>query len=138
VRTWLADTGPLVALVANDDQHHEWAVERSRESPTTVLTCEAVVSEVLFLLKRDGRNAEDFFPLIEAGFVRVEFDFGAEHKNVRRLMHRYQDRPMSFADACLVRMAEIQRGECCIWTLDHDFNFYRKNRNETLSLVAPW
>jgi uncharacterized protein len=126
VRLWLADTGPLVALLVGDDHYHEWAVECSKDAPATVLTCEAVVSEVLFLLKRDGHDAENFFALIEAGFIRVDFDFRAQHRHVRQLMQRYRARPMSFADACLVRMAEMQRGECCIWTLDRDFSVYRK------------
>jgi uncharacterized protein len=52
-------------------------------------------------------------------------------------MRRYRDRPMSFADACLVRMAELH-SDSCIWTLDRDFRFYRKNRRQTLSLVSPW
>ena len=43
---------------------------------------------------------------------------------------------MAFADACLVRMAEL-RPEACIWTLDEDFRFYRRNGRQTLPLVAP-
>jgi predicted nucleic acid-binding protein len=138
VSVWLADTGPLVAVLISGDRFHEWAATCVKDAPATVLTCEAVVSEALFLLKRDGHEADAFFALIEAGFVRVDFSIQNEHKSVRQLMQRYRNRPMSFADACLVRMAEMQRGECCIWTLDRDFSFYRKNRNETLSLVAPW
>ena len=135
---WLADTGPLVAVLINGDSFHDWAAMCIKDAPATVLTCEAVVSEALFLLKRDGHDPDAFFALIEAGFVRVDFSIHDEHKNVRQLMQRYRNRPMSFADACLVRMAEMQRGDCCIWTLDRDFSIYRKNRNETLSLVAPW
>jgi hypothetical protein len=43
---------------------------------------------------------------------------------------------MAFADACLVRMAEVHPA-ACIWTLDGDFRFYRQNRRQTLSLVVP-
>ncbi len=135
---WLADTGPLVAVLIGGDSFHPWAATCIKDAPATVLTCEAVVSEALFLLKRDGHDPDAFFALFEAGFVRVDFSIQNEHKNLRQLMQRYRNRPMSFADACLVRMAEMQRGECCIWTLDRDFSIYRKNRNETLSLIAPW
>jgi predicted nucleic acid-binding protein len=132
------DTGPLVALLVGDDNQHAWAVEQSKQAPSTVLTCEAVVSEALFLLKRDRHDADDLFALVEAGFLRVDFDFRSESRHVRELMRRYSERPMSFADACLVRMAELRREDTCIWTLDRDFQVYRKHRGQTLSLVTPW
>jgi predicted nucleic acid-binding protein len=136
VKTWLIDTGPLVALLAGDDARHPWAVETSKESPATVLTCEGVISEALFLLKRAGHETGGLFSLVDAGFLRSDFDFHAEYRHVRDLLHRYRDRPMAFADACLVRMAEL-RPEASIWTLDADFRLYRKNRRQTLSLVMP-
>jgi predicted nucleic acid-binding protein len=136
VKTWLIDTGPLVALLVGDDTRHEWTVEASKQAPATVLTCDAVISEALFLLKRGGHTVDGIFALVETGFLRSEFDFHAEYRHVHDLMRRYRDRPMAFADACLVRMAEM-RPEASVWTLDDDFRFYRKNRRQTLSLVVP-
>lgn len=136
MKPWLIDTGPLVALLVRDDSQHLWAVEASRQAPATVLTCEAVISEALFLLKRGGHKTDALFALVETGFLRSEFDFHTEYRHVRDLMRRYRDRPMAFADACLVRMAEL-RPDTSVWTLDSDFRFYRKNRRQTLSLVVP-
>ncbi len=99
--------------------------------------CRALISEALFLLKRDGHDADDLFALAEIGFLHTDFDFPGEYGRVRELMRRYRDRPMSFADACLVRMAELQ-ADACIWTLDRDFHLYRMHRRRTLSLVTPW
>jgi predicted nucleic acid-binding protein len=138
VKTWLVDTGPLVALLVGDDTEHAWAVEQSKYAPPTVLTCDAVLSETLFLLKRDGHDTDDLFALVETGFLRSDFDFHSEYRRVRDLMRRYRERPMAFADACLVRMTELGREDACIWTLDRDFQFYRKHRRQTLSLVTPW
>jgi uncharacterized protein len=137
VRPWLIDTGPLVALLVGDDGQHAWAVEQSRHAPATVLTCDAVISEALFLLKRDGHDADGLFALVDAGFLRSDFDFHGEYRPVRDLLRRYRERPMSFADACLVRLAELH-ADACVWTLDRDFQFYRKHRRQTLSLVTPW
>ncbi len=137
MRRWLIDTGPLVALLVGDDHWHGWAVEQSKESPPSVLTCEAVVSEALFLLKRDGHGFDDLFGLVDAGFLRVDFDFAGEYARVHALMKRYRDRPMSYADACLVRMAEIHQA-ALVWTLDRDFQFYRKHRRQALPLRTPW
>lgn len=135
--SWLIDTGPLVALLVGDDRHHGWALEQSKQAPPTVLTCDAVISEALFLLKREGHEVDHLFDLVHAGFLHSAFDFHAEYRVVRDLMRRYRERPMTFADACLVRMAEL-RPEALVWTLDKDFHFYRKLGRQTLSLVSPW
>lgn len=137
MKSWLIDTGPLVALLVGDDHQHTWAVEQSKHAPATVSTCDAVLSEALFLLKRAGHETDALFELVEVGFLRSDFDFHAEYRHVRALMRRYRERPMAFADACLVRMAEL-RPEASIWTLDRDFHFYRKHGRQTLSLVTPW
>ena len=136
MKTWLLDTGPLVALLARDDAWHHWAVEASKQAPASVLTCDAVISEALFLIKRGGHRTDVLFGLVDMGLLRSEFDFRAQYRHVRDLMRRYRDRPMAFANACLVRMAELNPS-ACIWTLDGDFRFYRKDRRQTLSLVVP-
>jgi predicted nucleic acid-binding protein len=130
------DTGPLVALLTRTDLKHAWAVETLKRAPATVLTCDAVISETLFLLRRAGHEVASLFALVDVGFLRSDFDFHANYRHVRDLMHRYRERPMAFADACLVRMAEL-RPEASIWTLDADFRVYRKNRRQTLALVTP-
>jgi predicted nucleic acid-binding protein len=107
VKTWLIDTGPIVALLVGDDSQHRWVVEQSKHAPAWVLTCEAVISEALFLLKRDGHDSDDLFELVDTGFLRTDFSFRDQSRHVREFMRRYRDRPMSFADACLVRMAEL-------------------------------
>ena len=137
MKTWLIDTGPIVALLVGDDSQHGWVVEQAKHAPAWVLTCEAVISEALFLLKRDGHDPDDLFALVDAGFLRSDFNFRDQSRHVREFMRRYRDRPMSFADACLVRMAELH-ADSILWTLDEDFRFYRKNRRQTLSLVSPW
>lgn len=53
---------------------------------------------------------------------------------MRDLMVRYSNVPMSLADACLVRLAEITRLVC---TLDSDFKIYRAHRGRTIELLAP-
>lgn len=133
---WLIDTGPLVALLARDDAMHEWVVEQAKQAPTSVLTCDAVLSEALFLLKRAGHDPDGLFALAETGFLRSRFDFDRERPALRDLMRRYAKLPMAFADACLVRMAELNPG-AAIWTLDADFRVYRQHRRQTLPLIAP-
>ena len=51
-------------------------------------------------------------------------------------LKKYQDVPMSFADACLVRMAE-RDAEGIVFTLDNDFSIYRKNGRQTIPTLMP-
>ena len=60
----------------------------------------------------------------------------AEQVDVRALMHRYRSRPMSLADACLVRLSEIHAaGE--VFTLDSDFLIYRRHGNKVIPVLMP-
>jgi uncharacterized protein len=45
-------------------------------------------------------------------------------------------RPMSLADACLVRLAELHR-DAVIFTLDGDFIVHRRHGNKVIPLLMP-
>jgi len=51
-------------------------------------------------------------------------------------MMRYSNVPMSFADACLVRMSE-QYSDAVILTLDSDFRIYRRNKRQNIAVIIP-
>ena len=101
-----------------------------------MLTCEPVLTEAAFLLKRDGREADPLFALLERGVIRVALDIQKELADLRALMHRYRNRPMSLADACLVRLSELcSDGE--VFTLDSDFRIYRRHGNKVIPVLMP-
>jgi uncharacterized protein len=56
--------------------------------------------------------------------------------DLRASMRRYRDRPMSLADACLVRLAELHQGGI-IFTLDTDFRIYRRHGNKVIPVLMP-
>ena len=74
--------------------------------------------------------------MIEVGAIAIAFDLQEEASNVRVLMNRYESVPMSFADACLVRMTELIESSSVL-TLDSDFYIYRKNRREMIDAIIP-
>jgi uncharacterized protein len=137
VKSWIADTGPLIALLEEAEKYHAWTVETVRSAPQPLLTCEAVLTEACFILKRQRRDPNDLLIMAERGFFRVAFDFNREQAAVRDLLAAYADLPMSFADACLVRMCELHP-ESAVWTLDRDFRIYRRHRRSSIPLVSPF
>ena len=57
--------------------------------------------------------------------------------DVLNLLRKYADQPMSLADACLVRMAELH-DNCQIFTTDRDFLVYRRKGRGVIPLLAPF
>jgi uncharacterized protein len=54
--------------------------------------------------------------------------------SIEMLLKKYSDRPISFADACLIRCAEIHQ-EARILTFDADFGVYKWARNKRFDLL---
>ena len=133
----LVDAGPLVALLSDRDRYHHWARQAFARATPPMRTCEAVLSEAWYLLGLTRRGQTALLEFVERGLVSVDFTLSSELAAVRRLVTRYRDRPMSLADACLVRMAELY-DEAAVLTLDADFTIYRKNGRQVIPLIAPF
>jgi predicted nucleic acid-binding protein len=133
----LLDTGPVVAYVNRNDQHHEWAVERWAALFDPLWTCEAVLSEAVFLLQSEKAGAEPILRLLERRIVRLDFAMDHHRPDIVRLLRKYADQSMSVADACLVRMAELA-DPCQVFTTDKDFRVYRRKGRHLIPLLAPF
>lgn len=135
----LADTGPIVALLDRSDTHHQWAKRELASLTDPLLTCEAVISEVFFLLSRVRAGTETFAALLRDGLVQVaaQFSYNDHAKAILSHLGRYRSVPMSFADACLVRMSEID-SSALVFTTDRDFFTYRRNRRQAIPLISPF
>jgi predicted nucleic acid-binding protein len=133
----LVDTGPLVAYLNRRDRHHAWAVECWKALTDPLWTCEAVVSEAVFLLQADGADVNPVLQLIERDLVRLDFAIADHRPDVFRLLRKYRDRPMSVADACLVRMAELA-DQSQVFTTDRDFLVYRRKGRHAIPLLSPF
>ena len=132
----LLDTGPLVTFLAAGSEHHAWVCEQWKRLHAPLLICEPVLTEAAFLLKREGRETDPLFELLERGVLRVGLEIEDQLADLRTLMSRYRDRPMSLADACLVRLSELHRGST-VFTLDSDFRIYRRHGNKVIPVLMP-
>lgn len=135
-KTVIIDSGPIVAALRQRDEHHAWARAQFEAATEPFVTCEAVISESLFLLERAPQGKKVLCGFLERGVVTVNFSFTRQLPETVRLIRRYHDTPMSFADACLVRMAE-QISDASIFTTDSDFLTYRKNGRQVIPLMMP-
>lgn len=133
----LLDTGPLVALLSERETHHAWAEARFAQWTEPCVTCEAVLTESFHLLGRVRGGQAALRTALREGLIVPDFDLKSEMRAVMELMERYANVPMSLADACLVRMAELSQASVVL-SLDEDFQIYRKNRVEPIVLIAPF
>ena len=136
-RRVLADTGPLVALLDRRDIHHRWVRDELGRLHDPLFTCEAVLSEAFFLVSRLRNGVQALAGLLREDLVRPDFSYLSQAAEILRLLARYSSVPMSFADACLVRMSEVER-DCIIFTTDRDFLTYRRHRRQPIPLISPF
>jgi uncharacterized protein len=135
-QTLLADTGPLVAYFDRDSQHHEWVRDQAANLEAGWITCEAVLTESAHLLRRTRVSPDSLLELIERGILLAPFRIESEVAALRPLLARYRNVPMSLADACLVRLSELYEN-CVVFTLDSDFNVYRRFGRRTIPVLLP-
>jgi predicted nucleic acid-binding protein len=73
---------------------------------------------------------------LESGALQIGFSLAENISEVRALLRKYADRPMSLADACLLRMAELNARHL-VFTLDSDFSVYRKHGRQPVKVISP-
>jgi predicted nucleic acid-binding protein len=130
------DTGPLVAYLDDDERHHEWATQEFMRPDGPLITCEAVVSEAWFLLRRLPRHLARLRAMLADGVFDLSFHLEDEARSISTLMDRYNDMPMSLADACLVRLSELHP-KLPLMTLDSDFKVYRRHGRQLIPVICP-
>jgi predicted nucleic acid-binding protein len=130
----LVDTGFLVALLSRRDANHHWAGVQAQHLPPPWTTCEAVLSETSHLLR--GHGTRGLAALLRRGAVICGYCFADDVNAVLKLLEKYADMPMSFADACLVRMTETLNDPVLL-TTDSDFRIYRRHGRQVIPCVLP-
>ncbi|MGH9256261.1 MAG: type II toxin-antitoxin system VapC family toxin [Vicinamibacterales bacterium] len=136
MRTWLVDTGPLVAYIDRADPMHE-AVARTLEPFSgRLLTTGPVITESMHLLADAVEG-----PMLLAEFIVaasldiVEAMRPPAIRQAAVLMRKYADTPMDFADATLVQLADAT-GVLDILTLDRrGFSTYRTSAGKRFRLM---
>jgi uncharacterized protein len=130
----LVDAGFLVALLSHRDANHRWAAAQTPRLPPPWMTCEAVLSEASHLLGRRGTPV--LTSLLRRRAVVCGYRFADDMDAVLKLLEKYADVPMSFADACLVRMTETINDPVLL-TTDADFRIYRRLGRQVIPCVLP-
>jgi predicted nucleic acid-binding protein len=127
----IADTGPIVAWLNREDEHHAWACELPLNRPW--LTLESCLAEAAWNLSAPRRVAD----LVDSGLLTI-VPLGAEDwRRVGELANRFADHDIDLVDFAIVRLSEKFRNEK-IATVDRaHFSILRRFRSERLPLLLP-
>ncbi len=121
----LADTGAILAVIDRDDRWHRLCTDTLQQLRFPLLTSEAVLTDLFHLFWRKSGETESAWTFIRSGALALATLAEDELPRLHELMARYSDRPMDFADATLVYLAE-RESISTIFTVDHaDFATYR-------------
>jgi len=125
----------MLALLDADDAWHERCSEAFPSLRLPLATSSAVLAEVFHLLRLRANELELAWRFIRSNVVTVLPMGDDDMSPLERLMIKYRDRPMDFADATLVRLAERETLST-IFTIDHDdFETYRINGKSKFRIV---
>jgi predicted nucleic acid-binding protein len=132
----LLDTGPIVALLSENDANHDRARAIFAECVPPFRSCEAVVAEACFLMQKvHPSGPAEVAALGGRGVFDIAMSAAEHWSNLEVTLKKYSDRPISFADACLIRCADIHQ-EARILTFDSDFSIYKWARNRRFELLG--
>jgi len=136
----LIDTGAILAILDKNDRWHAQCLATFLQLRLPALTSEAVLTELFHLVKRSRTEMETVWKFLAPGAVALATIDQSELQQIHALMSRYRDRPMDFADATLVYLAERESLSVVFTTDQIDFETYRiagKHRFRILPVERP-
>ena len=121
----LIDTGAILALLDSRDPWHAACKTVFAQLRMPLLTSEAVLTETFHMTGANRVAMEAAWKFVRSGVIVMGTIEDAELAEVRALMSRYWDRPMDFADATLVHLANRESLSAILTVDQTDFATYR-------------
>lgn len=133
----VVDTGPIVALLNDRDDHHERCRDFLANHPGPLVIPTTVFTEVCMLVeRRRGTRAEQaFIDDVRAGlFVLIE-STSADLDRISQLVQKYASLPLGAVDASVIALVE-RLNLTAVATLDHrHFHVVRPRHCNALTLL---
>jgi predicted nucleic acid-binding protein len=131
----LADTGALLALLDSNDRWHSACVSAFAKLFLPLFTSTAVLTELFHLVGDSEHDVRAAWAFIRSGAVCVAPIHDSDLIMLDRLMDKYSDRPMDFADATIVLLAQ-RLSLNTVFTVDfNDFATYRIERQKRFRIL---
>jgi uncharacterized protein len=135
LKTYLIDTGPIVAYLNRRDEAHQPVKQSLRSFKGQLVTTCPVVHEVMYFVSEHPGGPLSLAQFLTSSRINIiESCQPAQTLAAANLMDRYRDTPMDFADATLVLLADTL-GVTDVFTLDRrGFSTYRTVKGKAFQI----
>ena len=116
-RRVLIDTGPIVAILSDDDEHHDRCTEALTALSPPLLTCWPVITEAAWLLRERPDTLNQMFDGFQGGLFALLPLNADDLPAVAAVMKRYESAGLQLADAAIAHLAE-REGIRTVFTTD--------------------
>ena len=131
----LADTGALLAYLDAADCWHDRCRSVFGLFRLPLTTSTAVLTELFHLVGDSKREVDITWQFIRSGAITVAPISDRDLPDIEALMRKYHDRPMDYADATIVHLAQ-RESLSTVYTIDHDdFETYRVGGRKRLRIL---
>ena len=144
MRAVILDTGPVIGLLSEDDEHHAAsvvAIKASGRKGRKLCTIREVIGEAYTLFRTrysPHRSAEPALAVLrwarESGIELLETGEG-DHQRAAAILERYSQLRLSYVDALLLAVAERNRIEELITVDMRHFSTVRLGHRMTVTRV---
>ena len=131
----LVDTGPIVAILLESDEHHEACVEQLRHIRAPLLTCWPVVTEAAWLLREYPQAIRKILASFDGRAFEIVPLGETDLPGIAIVLAKYEGLRIQLADASLLHLAN-REGIEIMFTLDRrDFGVLRLAHGKKLRLI---
>ena len=131
----LVDTGPIVAILLESDNHHEACVEQLHQIRGPLLTCWPVLTEAVWLLRAYPQAIRKLLSSFHGRPFELVALGETDLPGIAAILAKYQGLRIQLADASLVHLAN-REGIEMMFTLDRrDFGVLRLAHGKRLRLI---
>jgi predicted nucleic acid-binding protein len=130
----LVDTGPLVALLSADDQHHAACVAAAKQLAGPFYSIWPVVTEAVYLLRSRPNSVALLLAQIEAGKLFLADLTATDVTGIQSIFSRYADQGFDLADVALMHVAERDNIRREFTTDRRHFSLFRTSSGNPLEL----
>ena len=132
--SYFVDAGPLVGLLSDSDQWHDWSSQTLTLPDENFATTETALAEACHLLRNYRPALQEIMDLLTVGRLQLVPVLTEHPRRIGDLLAKYPR--MDVGDATLVVLSELCPRAKLI-TLDDDLRRYRRFRNQAIPLVMP-
>ncbi len=132
----IIDTGPIVAYLDARDDLHDVITQFIGSFKGQFITTLPVITEAMWMLRTDHRVQNELSLILARELIKIENLTPSDFTFISEVNEKYRTLPADFADLTLLAISKrLEVAE--IFTLDSEFDIYRRSKNRRFIRIDP-